>query len=217
VLQTALTAFLIGVLVATVITFAVMRLRQVLRTRSLNRSAQELGMRFSAEDPFDVPRRYADFALINKGHGPHADNVTYGRFKGRRVRAFDFRYELGHGTRRATRQYTVIVIETDASLGKLLMWNDEDAEFAPLSARSSDGRQGCWAYRGSAELARRVGRALEGVNETTISMQSCASVLMFFAPARRREQGQARRIERVIKVIDTIEAAADEQDSAGDE
>jgi len=210
VLQTAFTAILIGVLVATVITFAVMRLRQLLRTRSLSRSAQELGMRFSAEDPFDVPRRYADFALMDNGHGPHADNVTYGRLKGRRVRAFDFRYELGHGPRRVTRQYSVIVVETDRSLGRVLMWNDHDAEFAPLSARSSDGRQGCWAYRGSAVLARRIAGALEGTGQTNMSMQSCGSVLMFFTSARGPETDQADRLMRVIRVVDAVEAEANE-------
>ena len=90
-MQVAFIALLIGILIAAVVSFAVMAGMRARRTHTTARISNGLQMRFSPEDPFDVPRRYPDFVLIANGHSPQASNVTYGRLEGHRVRAFDFR------------------------------------------------------------------------------------------------------------------------------
>jgi hypothetical protein len=127
VLHAAFEYLLIAVLVAAVISFVVMGLAKVRRSRSLARAAHQRGNRFFRDDPFDVPRRYAKFALISSGHSPCAHNVTDGRLGGRSARAFDFRCELGHGTRRITRHYSVLVVGAAECPHRLLMWSDADA------------------------------------------------------------------------------------------
>lgn len=160
-------------------------------------------MRFSADDPFDVPRRYADFALICGGHSPKADNVIYGRLGGRRVRAFDFRYEVGHGTRRMTRHYAVVVVEVERDLPRVLMWNDDDAESSPLPTRSADGHIACWSYRGDPEAAVALKNALGDLMSEGASVQTCGTGLMLFAPVRRREG--RRRLMEAVRATDTVD------------
>ena len=161
-IQYAFVAVLVGVLLAASVSFAVMGLGKMLRRRRLARDAHESGMKFFPDDPYDVPRRYADFAVVSSGHSPCANNVTAGRLGGRALRAFDFRCELGHGTRRLTRRYSVAVAETSLAQASLLMWHTGDAELAPMAARDMQGRVGQWSFRGSralAEAVEEIGRA----------------------------------------------------------
>ena len=204
-LQIAFIMLLVGVLAAVVVSFVIMGLMQLGRTRTLGREAHALGMRFSAADPFDVPRRYADFALVSSGHSPRANNVTYGRLADWRLRAFDFRYEVGHGTRRATRHYSVIVVEADRELPAVLMWHDQDIEAAPLQARNSDAHVGSWTYRGNPELAAMLTNACIDFVEEGTSLEACDSALMVFTPVRRREAGYADRLTKTIRAIEVIE------------
>ena len=211
-LLSAFIVLLIGVLIAAVISFAIMGLVQVRRTRTLDRQAQEMKMRFSATDPFDVPRRYADFALISSGHSARANNVTYGRLGGRRVRTFDFRYEVGHGTRRMTRRYRVIVVEGDRELPAVLMWSGRDAGSWPLQTTQTIQRVACWSVRGEVELAEKVGDHCSSLVDESASLQTCGSVLMVFTPVRRGRGGFDRHgLADAVHAMRVIESHSAEQ------
>lgn len=199
------------VLLIAVISFAVMALMQVRRTRLAKRDAQKLNMRFSPEDPFDIPHRYGDSVLVTSGHSPWATNVTYGRVAGRRVRAFDFRYEVGHGTRRMTRHYAVVVIETDYQLPHLLMWHDADAQFSPVQVRTSDGHIGYWEYCGDSELAETLSDVCKTTGSEVISLQTCGKGLMVFEPVGKRRKRSAKLLQHALSVAAAIYPDASEQ------
>jgi hypothetical protein len=192
---------LTGVLLAAVVSFVVMGLRQRRRRRRLARDAHAAGLRFAAEDPFDVPRRYRRFALVEAGHGPQAHNVTYGRVHGLPIRAFDFRYEVGHGTRRLTRHYGVVVAETGLRLPSTLLWNRQDLEAAPLVARRCRRPLGPWTCAGQDELVAKLASAAAGFGEKGGSIQTEEGTVMLCAPAARRQRGYARGIEDMVRVL----------------
>ena len=144
---------LIGALGVSVVSLVMMGRRQQRRARAMSRCASELGMKFSAEDPFDVPMLYGRFVLMSGGHSPRAENVTYGRMDGRPVRAFDFRYEVGHGTQRSTRHYNAVVVECDMPLPALLMWHENDVVAAPLDVQRDHWRLKRWLCQGDRRLA----------------------------------------------------------------
>lgn len=193
-MQPAFVMALIAVLIAAVVSFVVMGLVQRRRARVLSRSAHKMGLRFSGDDPFDVPRRYADFVLISCGHSAQAHNVTYGRLAGLPLRAFDFRFEVGHGTRRMTRKYGVIVIETGKESPPALMWNTRDSQCVPLEALRCQARVGCWVCRGEEALVRELGSAADPLAEDALSMQTRGSVLMMWMPAARAGRDYAARL-----------------------
>ena len=196
-MQIVFIAILIGVLLASVCSFAVMGLGRRRRVASLARRAHEKGMRFVPGDPFDVPRRYARFELIRCGHSAHADNVTHGRIDGWPVRAFDFRFEVGHGTRRLTRQYGVVVAETDLSLPAVLMWHEKDLDGGPLTARQCDRRKRPWLYLGDEEVASRLADSAEPLAEQGLSIQTSGSSLMLCLPARRGGADYTAALQRI--------------------
>ncbi|MCJ7544716.1 MAG: hypothetical protein MUP47_09185 [Phycisphaerae bacterium] len=162
--QTVLIVLLLAAPVATAVGFAIGGLLQVRRRDRLARAAHEAGLLFSAEDLFDVSRRYARFAVIGGGHGGRATNVTYGRLGGLPVRAFDFRYEIGHGTRRQGRHYAVVAVEAMEPATPLLLWRWGDLDLAPLAARQATERLGDWDCRGqgAAQAVAKLPEALAG-------------------------------------------------------
>lgn len=199
-----LIALLIAILAAAIVSIAVMGLCRRRRTKALARKAGEMGMRFSADDPFDVPRRYGNFTVISSGHSPCASNVTYGRLNRRVVRAFDFRYELGHGTRRTTRHYGVIVLETEIHLPEVLMWNERDAESIPLCAIQPDGRIGCWSYCGSEELASVLLVTAGPLAADAAGMQISRMVLMVHVPAGAGGKDYTSYLDSVAAMVEML-------------
>lgn len=180
---------------------------QVRRTRALAGEAHRMELRFSPDDPFDVPRRYADFALVHCGHSPRASNVTYGRVGGCPVRAFDFRYEVGHGTRRSARHYSVIVVETDLSLPFVLMWHEGDAQAAPLAVRQAGKRRGGWFCLGSDRLAASLADACAPMTGDRVSMQTRENAIMLCMPVQRRRQHYTDHLDNIQGVLDAAKAA----------
>jgi len=207
VLQTLFTVLLTGVLTAAVACFAVIGAVRAWRTRALGGESRRMGFRFSAGDPFDVPRRYADFALISSGHSRRAGNVGYGRMEGQLVRVFDFRYEVGHGTQRLTRYYKVILIETSRPLPRVLMWHDADAEAAPLQARPGDGHVACWSYHGNGEAASLLAGTQGLAHDVPACLEANATGLMVFLPARGPSRG-APSLEQCLAVARALEGLA---------
>ena len=206
--QYAFMAVLVGVLLAAVVSFVALGLSKVRRTARLSRAAHQGGMRFFPDDTAQLVGRYADFAVIGSGHSPCANNITDGRMRGRAFRAFDFRCEIGHGTRRMTRHYSVVVADAQCPPERLLMWNDSDKELAPLAARETDGRLAPWSYRGSARLAARIAAACPALAEGTSSIELRGSTLMVFAvPVRRARAGYAVDLAHVEALLQAVESA----------
>ena len=204
-IQYAFVAVLVAVLVAASVSFAVMGLGKVLRRRRLARDAHQRGLRFFPDDPYDVPRRYADFAVISSGHSPCANNVTAGGIAGRTVRAFDFCCELGHGTRRLTRRYSVAVAETRLSQPSLLMWHAGDGELAPLAARDVQGQVGQWSFCGSRELAETVQAACRHLDHAQPSVEIRGSVVLIAVPVRRSIRQYALALDEVSGIIEALD------------
>ncbi len=159
---------LVVALGGSVVSFLVMARRQRRRSRALARQAHQLDLRFSRDDPFDLPGLYGRFAMIAGGHSPHAHNVAYGRVGGRSVRAFDFRYECGHGISRLVRHYNVVVVEMERALSPVLMWHEQDVAAAPLALQRQHWRLESWLCRGD----RATAKALRIVGEDSLSPRS---------------------------------------------
>ena len=195
---------LIGAIAAASISFVVMGLAQLRRTRALARRAHGTGLKFSGDDPFDMPRRYADFSLIALGHSPQAHNVSYGRLAGWLIRTFDFHYEVGHGPRRITRRYSVVTAETDLDLPAVTMWNNSDAEYAPLAIRYSGNHVACWTFLGDEQVARAIAHVGWPLAESGLSAETCGNVMMFCIPARRSTKRAGRLLDVAVAVLRTL-------------
>jgi hypothetical protein len=109
------------------------------------------------------------------------------------VRAFDFHYEMGHGTRRATRHYSVVVAELGGGLPDALLWHVADDAPPPgvADARDSIGR---WVWRGDEALAADLGRACRGLAGRPVSVQAHGGRLMFALPVRKARRDYALRL-----------------------
>jgi hypothetical protein len=175
-------AILTVALLATVVSFVVMGIRQNCHTRRLARQADEQGLHFSPDDPFDIPERYRRFALLSCGHSPRARNVTHGRLDALPLRVFEFCYEIGHGTRRTTCRYTAVIVDLQTEVDDLMMWNHSDAEQAPLETRQVHGDVGCWSYCGATHLANRLSRTAGGLASEGLSLQVRDSEVLFCLP-----------------------------------
>jgi len=180
-------AILTLALLAAVVSFVVMGIRQNLHTRRLARQAEENQLLFSFDDPFDIPERYRHFALLSCGHSPRATNVTHGRWDSLPLRAFEFRYEIGHGTRRTTCRYTVVIVDLQTHAGDLILWNHSDAQQAPLETRLVHGEVGCWSYSGAANLADVLARTVGGLAAEGLSVQVQGTDILFCLPAARQQ------------------------------
>ncbi len=180
-LQTAFIIVLWAALAAAAVSFGLSGLAQRRRRDRLARAAHEAGMLFSADDLFDVPRQYAEFAAISGGHSARARNVTYGRLSGLAVRAFDFRCEIGHGVRRTGRHCGVIVVEAPADLPPMAMWNRRIAEHVPLAAGAAERRVGDWSCSGDRWACEA---ALDSEPaRTASSMEARGALLLVCLPA----------------------------------
>jgi hypothetical protein len=207
-------AVLLLVLTAALCGFGALGMLHSRRAGALRRDAHEMGLRFSSEDPFDLPGRYAEFALVDNGHSPVASNVSYGRMDGLAVRAFDFRYEIGHGTRRQTCHYDVVVFETDTKLPGTLMWHREDIAFAPLPARQIRGLIGQWTYCGDGQMAARLSAAWGSDVCQGVSMQSRSNAIMMCRPARRVRQRYTQWLKAAIATACAIVPKLEDQAEA---
>lgn len=203
-MQFAFLVILIGTLGVGILVLASMGLRQWRRKRALARVAHEMGMKFSAKDPFDMVRRYPSFVLASAGHSPHAENVIYGRYKGWNLRAFDFRFEAGHGPRRLVRRYGVIVSETPLEAAPTLMWHRLDADHVPLAARNPLGQLGQWLVVSGRDFAATLGRAFAELAAEPVNLQADERSVMLFSARRWNPAGVAARIDQAAAGLDAL-------------
>jgi len=212
--QNVYIVLLICVLAAAVGSFALMAFRRHRRTARLAQKAYQLNMRFAAADLFDIPRHFSRFAVISSGHSPSASNVSYGRIDGCPVRAFDFRYEVGHGTRRQTRHYGIIAIEVQDPLPEVLMWADSDARAAPADVRWRDRRLGAWSFRGDEGLARTLAEACAGLAEQVDGIQALGNAVLVSIPARKGAADYTDDIARIRPLFGRLHDHSTDRGSA---
>ena len=205
-MQVAVAIVFFGVLAFAMAFFAVMGLVQARRTRELASAAYDMGLRFSPDDLFDVPRRYGDMALMSCGHSPRANNVAHGRLAGMPVQAFDFRYEAGHGPRRMTRHYSVIVAEAQRELPRALIWHVEDEEFGPLAVRRPDMRVGCWHCVGDAAFARKLAEACRPLADLGVSAETLGPRILLCSRVERGGLSRALPMAAAIGVLQAVKA-----------
>ena len=198
---------LAGVMLAGVGWFTILGLAQRRRTMLMARLANRTGMRFSREDPFDIPRVHGDFLLLASGHSRCASNVTFGRSAEKRVHACDYHYEIGHGMLRSTRHYGVVLVDVQIPLPSLLMWNDLDFCAAPLDLLLAEGKIRRWIYVGDGELAKSLAQACGELAERGVSIQAAGSTLMLCMPMRTRGQNYADMLAALPVVLDAIASA----------
>ena len=203
---------LVGVLIASVISLVAMGWLQHRRTNALARKAHEMSMHFSPSDIFDIGCTYRNFALITSGHSPRIENVTYGRIKGKTIRAFDFRYEIGHSMERLTKHYYVIVVETQREMAKVIMWHEADASAEALSLPLGDQRVEKWLYRGSTRQARSLARLGESLG-CEVNMQVLSNAVMLAIPARPDKKSRKTHVPDVAAISADVIRSLSELDT----
>lgn len=213
-MQIAFVAILIVALLLALISFTIMGLKHLAHMKALARYAHQRGIHFSREDPFDVPIRYGQFAIISCGHSPRAYNVMYGQLGRWAGRAFTFRYEVGHGTRRTTRHYGIVVLEINPSDGSdlpgVLMWNNGDDQQAPLEVRYGEGDVLCWRFVGNADLAEVLAQSAPALGKKGLNMQIRGNLLMLAMPAFGPGQWDyASWIDEALSIPAALEANAE--------
>lgn len=207
-MQFALVAILFAVFVAATIAFAVIAFLHRRRVGALSRVANQWGLRFSSDDPFDVPRFYADFVPVASGHSARARNVTYGQWHGIPIRAFDFRYEAGHGMQRHTRNFVVAVVQLERPLPPVLMWNTMDSICSPLEAIRCVEKFGPWMCRGEDALIRALALALAPLEHDAICIQTRGDQVMLWQPAGRGGRMHAPLMECSLAAAEILDAWA---------
>ena len=189
-MQVAFMAILTVALLATVVSFLVMAIRQLRWSRRLERQCLHRGLHFDRDDPFAIPSGGAKLALMSSGHSPRARNVAHGCLNADELRAFEFSYEVAHGPRRMTCWHSVVTLNVEADAGDVLMWHDSDADFAPMDVRQIDGHVGTWSFVGDAETAGRLAEADADLRAMDLSVQYCDGVLAvsgLWRDGRRRD------------------------------
>jgi hypothetical protein len=134
-----------GALIVALVIWGIIRSRR--EREAMAALAAELGVRFYAEDPWDLPERYGQFDLFSSGHSKHATNVLAGDADGRSMMAFDYTYKTGSGKDESTYSYQALILglpvlaphlslRDETFLDKMAAWvghddiNFESAEFS---------------------------------------------------------------------------------------
>ncbi len=170
--------------------------KQHARRRRLAERARQRGLEFAAGDSQRLVLSYEDMALLCAGHSRRVENVISGRLDSWTIRAFDFRFDVGHGLRRMRRLYHVVLVDLGQLLDPVLMWHVDDLRRAPFLVRQCDQRMGGWLYSGSEMLARRLGHACAGLERCHVSMQIREQWLVLSCPASRDGEVCSQLLDR---------------------
>lgn len=209
--MTILVQLLVVILGASILSFLVMGMSQWLRMRHLARFAHEAGMRFFATDAFDVPHRYGALSVMHGGHSPAAHNVVFGRRQGLPLRIFDFRYEVGHGTRRSTRRYLLAVVELERSCRPVLMWNTVDSETCPLAAQAQERLVGCWSCKGDDAASAVMAELMSPLASQGVSLEAGGGLLALHLPNSRRTRHVAALMDMAIAAAGVLQGRQSDQ------
>ena len=191
---------LVGMLALMTGAFVFLGHQQYRRRHVVSEFVTQRGMEYRRTDVHRLAGGYEDLAVLSAGHARRADNVAWGRSGDFPMVAFDFRYEVGHGLRRMTRFYAVVVVDMRTTIAPVLMWHQADLEGAPLHAKLSDRREAPWVFSGDVDVAARLAAACKPLDELTPSMQVLDGVLLLCCPAQRSGQEYTRLLDHAQSV-----------------
>ncbi len=203
-MQFAFPLILIAALGVGVVVLAWMGWSRRRRLLALARIAHETGMRFSPDDPFDLTRHYSGFVLPSAGHSGRAENVVFGRYDGWVLRAFDYYFEVGHGTRRMSRRYSIITADTDLDLPDLLMWSSDDTEHVPLAVRRPLGQAGQWMVITGMKFAGTMVEAFSNYSDRPIDLQINNGSVMICSPVRWKPVELTGELARAVECLQRL-------------
>jgi len=175
---------LIAILGVATLTLAGMALSQWRRRVAWRRAAGECDLKFSLQDIFDLPRRYAGLSLMQAGHSAYADNLIYGRLDEWFLRAFDYRFEAGHGPQRVTRRYCVVAAETQLSLAGASAWRDVELDSPAALLSMGPSPAAGWHAAGDAGVAAALAACWPAEGAKAIWIQANEGVVLFATPGR---------------------------------
>jgi len=204
--QYALLVILIGALCGGVFALVWMAWNQRRRRKQMARLAHEMGMKFSSQDPFELSRRYSSFALFSAGHSRRAENVMYGRHGSWYFRAFDYSFELGHGTRRLVRRCSVIVADTDLAPPAGLLWHVDDTDHLPLPVAGTVARAGPWLLLRGGEHAVELSELFGTFGEQPVNVETAGRSVMLWLNGIWQVPEFAARIRQAAAALDALRA-----------
>lgn len=198
---------LTGILGLATLALTVLGVRQWRRRRMVARAAHRIGLRFAADDPLEMTRRYGAFALVRGGHSARAENVVFGRVKGCYLRAFDFSIEAGHGPHRAIRRCGVVAADARSAMGDALLWRGEGACPSSLPVPRARVLPEGWQGDGEADLTDRLAGAWRaepgGVGEP-VSVECRQGLLLFALPRWADGAALTRCLEAVAECLEKL-------------
>ncbi len=195
---------LIGILGVVTLALVVMAASQWRRRVAWRQAATECSLKFSSQDIFDLVRRYAGFALMQAGHSAYADNVIHGKLSGWSFRAFDYRFEAGHGPQRVTRRYCVVAAETPLYLAGASVWRDVELDSPAGLTSTAAPQETDWGVAGDAEAAAMLTGCWPAEGSQAIWMQAAEGVVLFATPDRLGGGKLRRQLRAVTTALDRL-------------
>jgi len=118
----AIPCLLFGAVAALIVVAVIWGMKKARERReALARLAAEWGIRFYADDPWDLAARYGGFDLFNSGHSRRASNILAGDIGGRPVVMCDYQYKTGSGKNESTHTFQAAVLEMPIVAPRLQM------------------------------------------------------------------------------------------------
>lgn len=89
------------------------------RRKELAAWASKAGLSFSPRSDRSMDNRYPQFGCLRRGHTRSAYNIASGKWNGRRLESFDYRYVTGHGKNRSVHTFSAIILGSTVPLKPL--------------------------------------------------------------------------------------------------
>jgi len=83
--------------------------------------AAQQGFQFSARDPFDIPKRFDEFGLMQQGHSHAASDVLWKSSDGGELLIFEYSYKTGSGKDESTHTCCACSWQLPVALGSLVI------------------------------------------------------------------------------------------------
>ncbi|NOZ20938.1 MAG: hypothetical protein GXP25_07585 [Planctomycetes bacterium] len=105
--------FIGGIIAVALVIVVAVILYEKKRRERLGEIAMQMGLEFSAADPFNIPVSYAAFHRLNTGHSRKAKNVMHGELGGVPLKIFDYKYVTGGGKNSSTHNLSIVLADMD--------------------------------------------------------------------------------------------------------
>ena len=122
------------------------------------------------------------------------------------MRAFDYRFEAGHGPRRLVRRYSVIVSDTDLDAPATLLWHEQDADHVPLAVQNPLGKLQPWLVVSGKSFAAALAGAFAEFAGEPVDLQADRRAVLLCSARRWRAADFAARIEQAAAGLTRLQA-----------